>query len=217
MLRWYPSALLRVVLELTLLPIGFLSIFAVMVLSDFDTPWSGGPLQGPGPTPDFWLVVSLLAVGWTILVLGWRGAGQGFRWLIVLWHVALTAGSIVVALGQHRVLVRGDAVGFSLSLGFIAPALSATALSCTLVWLWRDRRRRTSGRSVSPLQRRNRVAAVCAAAALAGASLAFHLDLDEIGVVAGLGMILACHEVMRPLNPSAELHRALVAEGSAQE
>ena len=218
MLRWYPSTLLRVVLELTLLPIAFLTIFAVMVLSDFDTQWSGGPWQGPGPTADFWKLVTLLAVGWTILVLGWRGAGKLFRWLVVPWHVLLTAGSLAAALEERGLLVRGDAVNFSLSVRFLAPALSIATLVCTLLWIRADISLRGPGeRSVSPLQRRNRIAAGCAALSLAAASLAFHMDFDELGVIAGVGAVLACHEAMRPLNPSVELHRALVAEGSARD
>lgn len=36
-------------------------------------------------------------------------------------------------------------------------------------------------------------------------------------MIAGLAATLASHEIIRPLNPSAELHKALVGEGSALE
>lgn len=217
MLRWYPSALLRVVLEITFVPVAFLTIFALMVLFRPDTPWSIGTWSGPGASPDFWKVVALLAVGWTLIVLGWRGAGPVFKASIVAWHAALTAASVLHVLAEDDLFVRGEAVGFSLSLRLLAPAISAFALVCALVWIARDRGSRAGARPVSPLRRRNVIAALLAGIALAVGGLALVLDAEEIGVVACLAAVLAAHEVVRPLNPSAVLHDALVGEGSALE
>lgn len=217
MLRWYPSVLLRVVLELTYVPIAFLSIFAVKALVDPDTPWSIGAWQGPGRSEDFWKIAALLLLGWTVLVLGWRGAKSVFKLLIVTWHGALSAAALIHVAVSDDFSVRGEAIGFSMSLGVLAPALSLAALVCSLVWVARDSRVSAATRSVSPLQRRNKVAMVYAGVLLIVSGVAFALEYGELGVIVCLAATVAVHEAMRPLNPSAELHKALVGEGSALE
>jgi hypothetical protein len=217
MLRWYPSLLLRVILELTFVPIAFLTIFAVKALADRQTPWSVGPWSGPGASPDFWKLLAVLAVGWLLLVLGWRGAKTGFKYLIGIWHLSLTAASLITLAGAEDFVVRGEAMGFQLSLGVLAPVYTLTTLVCTLVWISQDHRRGNPARSVSPLQRRNRIAAGLGVIALVVAWVAFARGANQLGVIASLAMTLAGHEAMRPVNPSAELHKVLVGEGSAPE
>jgi hypothetical protein len=217
MLRWYPSILLRVVLELTFVPIAFVSIFAVKALADRSTPWSIGSWNGPGASPDFWYLTVLLALGWTMLVLGWRGAKVFFRYLIAVWHLGLAAGTASFIIGSRDLVVQGEAMGFSLSLGILAPAYSMFALIGTLVWIRKDSRRGNPTRSVSPLQRRNKLAAFGAGIGVIVGWIAFSNAFQQIGVIACLAATIACHEAMRPVNPSEELHKALVGEGSAPE
>lgn len=209
--------LLRVVLELTFVPIVFMTVFAVMTLVDRTTPWEVGSWRGPGPSEDYWKIAALLACGWTLLVLGWRGARTAFKCGIVLWHFGLAAGSLASLRESSDFVVRGDALGFQISVGLLAPIFSLTALVCALVWITGDSRKSAAARSVSPLQRRNRLAAAVAVLGLLASGLAFAYDFEELGTITCIATTLACHEVMRPVNPSAELHKALVGEGSALE
>ncbi|MEM7202083.1 MAG: hypothetical protein AAF628_17580 [Planctomycetota bacterium] len=214
MLRWYPSALLRVVLWITFAPLLFFSIFAVNCLCDPTTPWRAGPWHGPGATADFWQLLGVLAFGWTVLALGWRGAGRAFRVSVLIWHLGLsTACARFVVAGD--VVVQGASVGLTVSLRLLGPALCVIALGGTLVWLVLDARRGARVRSVSPLQRRNKIAAGIAVGLLALGAVAFGVDAEEIGVVACALGFVACHEVIRPLNPSEELRKAFLLEGSA--
>ena len=114
-------------------------------------------------------------------------------------------------------MVQGEAMGFSLSLGLLAPAYSLIVLTGTLVWIRKDIRSGNPNRRVSPLQWRNKIAAGGAVIGLIVSWMAFTRNLEEIGVIACLAATIACHEAMRPVNPSAELHKALVGEGSAPE
>lgn len=106
---------------------------------------------------------------------------------------------------------------FSLSLGILAPAYTLSTLICALIWIANDHRRGHRARTVSPLQRRNKLAALATGAALVVSWIAFARGFAEVGVIVGLAATLAGHETMRPVNPSAELHKALVGEGSAPE
>lgn len=218
MLRWYPSVLLRVVLELTFVPVAFFSIFVVMVLADASTAWVIGSWSGPGVTSDFWKIVGLLAVGWAILVLGWRGARTLFKWLVVPWHAGLAAICLLAAYGDTELALQGEAVGFSISLRLLAPLVFLVALGCALVWIATDLRHGASAsRSVSPLRWRNAVAGVVAVVALAASGVAYAFGFDQVGTILGMAAMVACHETIRPVNPSAELHKAFVMEGAAQE
>lgn len=215
MLRWYPSVLLRVVLVITFLPLMFFTIFAVNCISDPGTPWSAGAWHGPGTSGDFFKVAGILVVGWVTLVLGWRGGGALFKWLIVLWHAGLIAACGALLTETGGLVVHGESIGLTLSLELLGPALSAIALVCSLSWIVIDARSGRKERSVSPLQRRNKVAALIAGVLLPAAGVAFALDIEEAGAVVCALALIACHETIRPLNPSEELHKALVVEGSA--
>ena len=68
-----------------------------------------------------------------------------------------------------------------------------------------------------PPQRRHRIAAWLTVAGLALAGLSFACGWDAVAVLLGIAAMVACHEAIRPLNPSAELHKAFVFEGSAFE
>jgi hypothetical protein len=217
MLRWYPSLLLRVVLELTFVPIAFISIFVIKALADPATPWSMGTWSGPGTSPDFWKLTALLGVGWVLLVLGWRGAKALFRYLVGTWHLVLATGAVIAAMRADDMVVRGEAVGFRLSLELLAPVYALGTLICALIWITNDSRRGNPARSVSPLQRRNRFALLGCGLGVAVSWFAFARGLNDLGVIAGLAATLAGHETMRPVNPSAELHKALLGEGSAPE
>lgn len=215
MLRWYPSVLLQIVLELTFLPIAIISIFAVNAIFDRDTPWSIGILAGPGMSADFWIILVFLGFGWTIFMLGWRGAKTVFKVLLILWHLGLTIGSVLLALDPGNLVLQGEAIGFAMSLEILGPIFTTTTLVLALVWLAVDIRRGTKNRSVSPLQKRNKIALGAAFAALSLAGLAFWLDFEQFGTIAGILAMAALHEAVRPVNPSKELHEALVVEGSA--
>jgi hypothetical protein len=209
--------LLRVILELTFVPIAFISIFVIKALADPTTPWGIGAWQGPGTSPDFWKLTALLGVGWILLVLGWRGAKAVFRYLVGIWHLVLATGAVLASMRADVMVVQGEAVGFRLSLELLAPVYALATLICTLLWITNDSRRGNPARSVSPLQRRNRLAMVGAVLGVAVSWFAFARGLNDLGVIAGLAATLAGHEAMRPVNPSAELHKALVGEGSAPE
>lgn len=215
MLRWYPSVLLQIVLELTFLPIAIISIFAVNAIFDRDTPWSIGILAGPGMSADFWIILVFLACGWTIFILGWRGAKTTFKFLLIIWHLGLTSGSALLALDPGNLVLQGEAIGFAMSLEILGPILTATTLVLAIVWLAGDIRRGTRNRTVSPLQKRNKIALFIAVVGLSVAGFAFRLDFEQFATIAGILAMVALHEAVRPVNPSKELHEALVGEGSA--
>ena len=217
MLRWYPPPLLRVVLALTFAPIFFLTVFAIMCVFDPDTPWAMGPLQGPGVSGDFFFIAAPLGVGWAALVLGWRGAGTVFKFLIMVWLLLLSGVFVALLLSTGDVILRGEAIDLSISLALLGPVLSVSALVGAGIWIVRDVRHGNLPRFVVPLQPRNWLALAIAGAALAGCAGAFWHDHREIGVVACAVGLIGCHEFVRPVNPSEELRKVLLHEGSAPQ
>lgn len=215
MLRWYPSVLLQVLLEMTLLPIAFFSVFAVNAIFDRNTPWVIGGLSGPGMSSDFWVVLFLLAVGWFLIILGWRGAKLTFKCLIVFWHLGLTVVSVFLIWDPGNLILRGEAIGFSMSFEVLGPLFALASLIIAVIWVINDLLHGTRDRSVSPLQRRNRFSFCIALICLVLSGFAFSFDYEQFGTIAGLVAVLAMHEAIRPVNPSKELHKALVTEGSA--
>ena len=110
MLRWYPDALLRVLLDVTLVPVAFVSVFVVMVLSDPSTQWASGPLSGHGLNSDLAVLVAAVGLGWILLALGWRGAGPVFRGALIAWHFTLASLSITTTARAKEFVLRGDAM-----------------------------------------------------------------------------------------------------------
>ncbi|MEM8713772.1 MAG: hypothetical protein AAGG01_22750 [Planctomycetota bacterium] len=215
MLRWYPNALLRAVLDLTLLPLAPATVFALKVVVDPETPWRIGSWSGPGPTPEFFGLLVILALGWTIVTLGWRGAHRTFKIALITWHVLLAAVILTSITLFPDLKLHAETIGLTVSLSAIAPAYSILTLAGAIAWCWRDDPKAAASRSVSPLQRRNRVAAWIAVAAAAAGALAFALSHDGLGFVLTLAATVSARELVRPLDPSREIYRALSMEGSA--
>ena len=217
MLRWYPNLLLQVILWLTFLPIAFFTTFVLNAAVDQKTPWSIGILKGPGLSSDFWIIFVLLIIGWSVIFLGWRGAKTAFKFLLLLWHTELVVCTILLVINPGDLFMQGESLGFSISLELLGPVFTIATLILSIIWLIIDIRRGTKNRSVSPFQKRNKIALLCAALGLVISALAFWLDFEQFGTIIGILVTFALQESFRPVNPSKELHKALFAEGSAPQ
>ena len=181
MLRWYPSGLLQVVLELTLLPIAFFFVFALNAILDSETPWLIGTLSGPGISSDLWIILVLIAIGWTIIYLGWRGANKTFKLLLIFWHIGLMISSFILVRTSSNPVIRGESIGFSISIEFLGPIFTTVTLILALIWLADDLRNGTKNRTVSPFQHRNKIALCLAGIGLTISGFAFWLNIEELG------------------------------------
>ena len=216
MLRWYPTPLLQVILELTFVPIAVFSAFAINALSDARTNWVIGPLKGQGASASLFLVIALLALGWLVLFLGWRGGGKGlFKVLLSVWHVGLATAAFGLVLGSGGSLFEGEAIGFTISLQILGPVLTLATLALAVYWVWGDLREGTPDRTVSPFRRKNKFSLGLGAAGTFASAILFWLDLEQMGTIIGILSMIAFREAIRPVNPSRELQKAFTAEGSA--
>lgn len=215
MLRWYPPLLLQVLLELTFIPIVIISLFSINAIFDRNTPWSIGILKGPGMTSDFLVVIAFLGFGWSIFILGWRGAKTIFKFLIILWHLGLVIISILLALNSENLLFKAEAIDFSLSIELLGPIFTITTLIIAFIWLIKDLKEGTKNRTVSPLQKRNKIALLFGLIGFSISAFSFWLDYEQFGTIIGIIAMIAFHEAIRPLNPSKELLKVFRTEGSA--
>ncbi len=215
MLRWYPPVLLQVVLELTFLPVAMFSIFLLNAVVDPDTQWTIGILSGPGFSPDLTAVMAFVASGWVLLVLGWRGAKTIFKFVMLIWHLALFIVSVLLVIGPGDLILRGEAIGFSISFELIGPVYAISTLSLAIYWTLADLRGGTKGRSVSPIQKRNRIAFIAGIIGFSASAAGYYVNFEQSASIIGIAAAFAFRESIRPLNPSKEIQRAFSAEGSA--
>ena len=215
MLRWYPSPVLQVILEVTFAPIAVFSAFAVNAMSDPTTNWVIGPLEGKGASPSLFLVIALVAIGWLVLGLGWRGAGSLFKVLLIFWHVGLAAAASALVLGSGGFQFEGAAIGFTISLQILGPVMTLATLALSIYWAWGDMRQGAPNRTVSPIRKKNKVSLTVGVVGVAVCAVLFWLDYEQLGTIVGILAMIAFREAIRPVNPSRELQKAFTAEGSA--
>ena len=214
MLRWYPPVLLQTVLELTFVPVAGISIFALNAIVDPNTPWSIGILSGPGFSLDLIFVLAFVTSGWVLLFLGWRGAKTIFKLLLVIWHLALSIVSFLLVIGPGDLIMKGEAIGFTISYEIIGPVYALATLILAIWWTVGDFRGGTIERSVSPFQKRNRIAFLAGIIGLLVSGLGFFLNFEQSAAILGFLTAFAFREAIRPLNPSKEIQKAFSAEGS---
>lgn len=138
---WKPEKLLRVLLFWTSLTT--LAFWLPLVRGAFDGDsyhWAlGSTISGSGMQGSYWVLVVGSSFALIVIFLGWRGARAPFRWLLLAWHVFLGVGSLYLAATQPEPFVfRGDTLGISLPLTWLAPLLCGGFAFAAMYWVWRD-------------------------------------------------------------------------------
>ena len=121
---WIPDKLLRILLFWTSLTT--LVFWLPLIRGAFDGAsyhWALAPtISGSGMQGSFWVLVVGSSFALIVVFLGWRGARSAFRWLLLAWHSFLGIGSLYLTATQAETFVfRGDTLGISFSLAWVAP------------------------------------------------------------------------------------------------
>lgn len=135
---WKPEKLLQVLLFWTSLTT--LAFWLPLVRGAFDGDsyhWAlGSTISGSGMQGSYWVLVAGSSFALIVIFLGWRGARSPFRWLLLAWHVFLGVGSLYLAATQPESFVfRGDTLGISLSLTWLAPLICGGFAFAAMYWV----------------------------------------------------------------------------------
>ena len=138
---WKPDKLLRVLLFWTSLTT--LVFWLPLVRGAFDGEryqWALAPsISGSGMQGSYWVLVAGSSFALITIFLGWRGARPPFRWLLLAWHSFLGIGSLYLAATQAESFVfRGDTLGISFSLAWVAPLTCGGFAFAAMYWVWRN-------------------------------------------------------------------------------
>lgn len=147
---WRPTRLLRILLWWT--SVTFLTGWLPLIRGAFDGPsyeWGtsyfGYSFSGTGVAGDYWLPAVKVALGLTLLVLGWRGARSPFPYLLVAWQAFGLADALFSAITEPEAFrFRGDTLGIDVSLAWVAPLFYSAALVLAVIWFARSRADRLS-------------------------------------------------------------------------
>ncbi len=156
---WKPGKLLRILLLWTSLTT--LAFWLPLMRGAFDGEsyhWALAPgIAGTGVHGSYWVLVLGSGFALITLFLGWRGARFPFHWLLLGWHLFLGAGSIYLAVTQSESFVfKGDTLGISLSLAWLAPLICGSFALAALYWVQRDLRLKES-KKLPPWTRSNKM------------------------------------------------------------
>ncbi len=146
MSTWRPDWLLRSILGWTAFTFILAWLPMVRGVMDGDTyawgvTWWGFTVGGSGMGGWFWVLPAQVALGVTLLWLGWRGARPPLRWLLPAWHAALFSSCMVAVISDpDSFRFRGRTAGVDVSLTWVAPALTGVFLLASIGWAVRDAR-----------------------------------------------------------------------------
>ena len=111
--------------------------------------WALAPgIGGRGIGGDYWMLLIAAAFIGALLYLGWRGARPPFHWLLLFFHLPLTAAVFYAALrSPHSLRFAGATIGADFSLAVAGPLLFGGFALLATVWVVRDRRTRRAVRT----------------------------------------------------------------------
>jgi len=101
----------------------------------------GMQFRGQGLAGDFWVLPLAAAHVLATLILGYRGAGQPFHWLLLAWVIPLGAYMSFLTVNED-LRFRGDTLGVDISLAWTGPVLCGGLALLAAVWVVRDLRSR---------------------------------------------------------------------------
>ena len=140
----------------------------------------------------YWVLVAGSSFALITIFLGWRGARPPFRWLLLAWHSFLGIGSLYLAVTQADSFVfRGDTLGISFSLAWVAPLICGGFAFAAMYWVWRNSKDE-GRRSVRPWGRSNTLWLLALGLLLPLQFIIFRLgepnsSMDQIGVIVTIG------------------------------
>lgn len=166
-MNWYPDRLLRLALFWVLLWLTFVMLAVWRGGIDPNYVWGFVSFHGPGRSNDYWGMLVLATLGWSILYTGFRGAKAPFHAMLVAWNVILTYLFTRMAIEEGEgATLRGDAWGFEIPLQYLGPALFMFFTAAAAVWVIRDWRNGFPDRTVKPNPRAGYLLGVAAAIAI---------------------------------------------------
>ena len=191
---WKPDKLLRVLLFWTSLTT--LVFWLPLIRGAFDGAsyhWALAPtISGSGMQDSYWVLVAGSSFALIVVFLGWRGARSPFRWLLLAWHSFLGIGSLYLAATQAESFVfRGDTLGISFSLAWVAPLTCGGFAFAAMYWVWRNSNNE-GRRFVRPWGRSNTLWLLALGLLLPLQFILFRLGepnspMDQIGVIVTIG------------------------------
>jgi hypothetical protein len=108
--------------------------------------WALAPgIGGSGTGGTYWVLPLAAVFMGTLLYLGWRGGRAPFSWLLLAFHVPLAAAVTYAAWsdpGGFR--LEGATLGLDVSLAVMGPVLFWAGAGAVIVWVLRNRARRTT-------------------------------------------------------------------------
>jgi hypothetical protein len=112
--------------------------------------WALAPgIGGRGIGGDYWMLLMAAVFVGALLYLGWRGARPPFHWLLLFFHVPLTAAVFYAAVrSPEEFRFEGATIGADVSLAVAGPLLFGGFALLAIVWVVRDRRRRRAAQVV---------------------------------------------------------------------
>jgi len=140
----------------------------------------------------FWVLVVGSSFALIVVFLGWRGARSAFRWLLLVWHSFLGIGSLYLTATQAETFVfRGDTLGISFSLAWVAPLTCGGFAVAAMYWVWRNSNDE-GRRFVRPWGRSNTLWFLALGLLLPLQFVLFRLGepnspMDQIGVIVTIG------------------------------
>ena len=191
---WIPDKLLRILLFWTSLTT--LVFWLPLIRGAFDGTsyqWALAPtISGSGMQGSFWVLVVGSSFALIVVFLGWRGARSAFRWLLLVWHSFLGIGSLYLTATQAETFVfRGDTLGISFSLAWVAPLTCGGFAVAAMYWVWRNSNDE-GRRFVRPWGRSNTLWFLALGLLLPLQFVLFRLGepnspMDQIGVIVTIG------------------------------
>lgn len=147
--------ILAVVLFTAILPT--IAVYRAAVQPDYT--WGLFLFSGTGIVDAYWGVVAVALFCWILLFLGLSRPRFPFHLLLVLWAVLLF-GTLLYGMVYRNAVLRGDAWGIEVGVGWVVLLVAAVVLVATVLWALSDLRSSTA-------QATTRIAVTRAALALA--------------------------------------------------
>ncbi len=205
---WRPDWLLRAILGWTALTFVLAWLPMIRCILDgasysWQTTWWGMTVGGSGIGGAFVLLPVQVALGASLLWLGWRGARPPFHWLLLAWHAALCSSITAAAIiDPDAFRFRGDTAGIDISLTWVGPILTGGFLLAGIVWVVRDLR--AGGRHVVAPWNRINTAWLCGLAALLPVQFVLlgtgapHGTTDLVGVLLTIAQWMLLGHALKP-------------------
>lgn len=139
-LYWKSDKLLSLILMFCLLDMTMIWLPLIRGFMDGVTyEWSlMGLLSGNGIYGDYWILILIALFGLTVQYMGWRGAKQPFRWLLLLWNIPALIFAIEMILDPQSITFKGDTLGISVPIGLPIALLYAGSFLLVIYWIIRD-------------------------------------------------------------------------------